>query len=146
MLDPLTAVYLDLVPWFHGSTSSHLSVEVDGQEKASAAGCVAGKDRERPYHLELVLRLPPRHIPRSGRDGVLWSLRWTEYPPDANRLYAGQPSSIGQAAEGAGVQLNLAGQENGSLGSGPSGRTRWSASLGDLVTMPTRLFRYSRTT
>jgi len=45
---------------------------------------VPGKDRQRPYHLELVLRLPAKSVTRLSMQFERALLKWTEYPPDAN--------------------------------------------------------------
>merc|ERR1719209_2924012 len=43
-----------------------------------------GRDRSRPYMLELVLRLPPKSTTTISLQFERSLLRWLEYPPDAN--------------------------------------------------------------
>jgi phosphatidylinositol glycan class T len=45
---------------------------------------IPGRDRQRPYHLELLLDLPPNSITRLSFEFDRALLKWTEYPPDAN--------------------------------------------------------------
>jgi len=49
-----------------------------------------GKDRQRSYHLELVLKLPASSVTRLSFEFERQLLKWTEYPPDANHgFYVG---------------------------------------------------------
>lgn len=49
-----------------------------------------GKDRQRSYHLELVLKLPASSVIRLSFEFERQLLKWTEYPPDANHgFYVG---------------------------------------------------------
>lgn len=43
-----------------------------------------GKYKEKPYHLELKLKLPPKSVTTISFDVDKVFLKWTEYPPDAN--------------------------------------------------------------
>ena len=43
-----------------------------------------GRDRQRPFLLELVARLPPASVTRLSVRFERALLRWLEYPPDAN--------------------------------------------------------------
>jgi len=43
-----------------------------------------GKERESPYYLELILRLPPHSVTKISIDMDYLFLKWQEYPPDAN--------------------------------------------------------------
>ncbi|CAG9766033.1 unnamed protein product [Ceutorhynchus assimilis] len=43
-----------------------------------------GKQREKPYYLEVVLKLPPRSLTKISIDFDYVFLKWQEYPPDAN--------------------------------------------------------------
>lgn len=43
-----------------------------------------GRDRERSYHLELVLRIPAASLTKISFKFRRALLKWTEYPPDAN--------------------------------------------------------------
>ena len=45
---------------------------------------VPGKDRLRPYHMEMVLYLPANSVTRLSFEFDRALLKWTEYPPDAN--------------------------------------------------------------
>lgn len=81
----LTAVYLDLLPWYLRIYLHTLRVEVDGKPVEPVKVVYKpGRDREKPYHLELVLQLPPRSTTVIKIDTEYSVLRWTEYPPDAN--------------------------------------------------------------
>jgi len=49
-----------------------------------------GKDRQRSYHLEFVLKLPASSVTRLSFEFERQLLKWTEYPPDANHgFYVG---------------------------------------------------------
>ena len=45
---------------------------------------IPGKDRQRSYQLELVLRLPANSRTKISIQFERALLKWTEYPPDAN--------------------------------------------------------------
>lgn len=91
--NPLNIVYLDVIPWFLRVYLHTLKV-VDGSTRKLVQPLrlhfVPGVDRERPYSIEMVLRVPPKsHLEISI--GFEYSLlKWLEYPPDANKgFYVG---------------------------------------------------------
>ena len=45
---------------------------------------IPSKARQRPSHLEALLRLPPASVTRLSLQFERSLLKWTEYPPDAN--------------------------------------------------------------
>lgn len=45
---------------------------------------IPGKERVRPYYLEVVLRLPSRSVTEVSIEFDYVFLKWQEYPPDAN--------------------------------------------------------------
>lgn len=51
---------------------------------------VPGRDRSRPYALELLVSLPPRSVTEIYLEFDYSFLKWQEYPPDANHgFYVG---------------------------------------------------------
>jgi len=90
--EPLTVVYLDTLPWYLRLYLHTLLVTTaDGQTLTPARTHYSpGRDRKRPYHLELVLSLPPRSTTTITIQFEHSLLRWVEYPPDANHgFYVG---------------------------------------------------------
>jgi len=89
--DPLTVVYLDVIPWFLRLYLHTLKITVDNEPlKPIHTHYIPGVDRTRPYHLELVLQLPPRSTTAISIQFEHSMLRWVEYPPDANHgFYVG---------------------------------------------------------
>lgn len=52
-----------------------------------------GKERVRPYYLELLIELPPRSVTSVSVEFDYAFLKWQEYPPDANHgFYMGAAS------------------------------------------------------
>jgi len=81
----LNAVYLDLIPWYLRVYLHTLRIETNGKVVRPVQVVYRpGRDRVQPYHLELVLNLPPRSTTTIKIDTEYSVLRWTEYPPDAN--------------------------------------------------------------
>jgi len=89
--DPITIVYLDVVPWFLRLYLHTLKVAVENEPLMPVhTHYVPGIDRLKPYHLELVLKLPPRSTTVISIQFEHSMLRWVEYPPDANHgFYVG---------------------------------------------------------
>jgi len=87
----ITVAYLETIPWYLRVYLHTLRIENDGLPvKPLKTIFRPGRDRERPYHLELILQLPARSITTIRIDIEYSILRWTEYPPDANHgLYVG---------------------------------------------------------
>lgn len=53
-----------------------------------------GKERKSPYHLELILRLPPQSVTKFSIEMEYSFLKWQEYPPDANHGFYMGPAII----------------------------------------------------
>jgi len=89
--DHINVVYLDVIPWYLRLYLHTLRVTSDDVPLTPVTvNFVPGVDRERPYSLEVVLRLPPRSTTRISIDYEYSMLRWVEYPPDANHgFYVG---------------------------------------------------------
>jgi len=89
--EPITVVYLDVVPWFLRLYLHTLKITVDNEPlKPIHTHYIPGVDRARPYHLELVLKLPARSTITISIQFEHSMLRWVEYPPDANHgFYVG---------------------------------------------------------
>jgi len=82
---PVTGVYLDVIPWYLRVYLHTLRIDTNGiQVEPVKLVYRPGRDREKPYHLELVLNLPARSLTTIKIDTEYSVLRWTEYPPDAN--------------------------------------------------------------
>lgn len=92
--EPMTIVYLDLVPWYLRMYLHTLEIVSDGRNViAKQMKFTPGIDRTRPYHLELLLTLPPKSTTHISFQFELSLLRWVEYPPDANHgFYIGSAS------------------------------------------------------
>lgn len=81
----LDVVVLQSIPWYVPIYLHTLKVNCNGVElKPTAIRYVPGRQRERPYHLETLLRLPPRSLTLVSIDFDYVFLKWQEYPPDAN--------------------------------------------------------------
>jgi phosphatidylinositol glycan class T len=89
--DPITVVYLDIVPWYLRLYLHTLKITVNSEPlKPIHTHYSPGVDRARPYHLELVLKLPARSTTVISIQFEHSMLRWVEYPPDANHgFYVG---------------------------------------------------------
>ncbi|CAG0893374.1 unnamed protein product [Cyprideis torosa] len=80
-----TVTYTQNIPWFIHMFLHSLKIAVNGEETgAEEMRYVPGVDRERPYLLELKLRLPPKSKAEISFEFETSFLKWTEYPPDAN--------------------------------------------------------------
>lgn len=55
---------------------------------------IPGRERERPYYLELVLQLPARSVTEFSIELDYLFLKWQEYPPDANHGFYMGPAII----------------------------------------------------
>jgi phosphatidylinositol glycan class T len=90
---PLEVVYLESLPWFMKVYLHTLKASVLGSNGATASESnpIAdtyyrpGLDRQRGTHLELNLTIPPRSTVTLTYQFQKMLLRYTEYPPDANR-------------------------------------------------------------
>ncbi|KAF2767276.1 GPI transamidase component GPI16 [Teratosphaeria nubilosa] len=79
---PHRIVYLESLPWFLRPYMHTLSVSHGQIEKMYYTPAI---DRERGTHLELLLEIPAASTVELSYDVEKAILRYTEYPPDANR-------------------------------------------------------------
>ncbi|KAI9864186.1 MAG: Subunit of the glycosylphosphatidylinositol transamidase complex-like protein [Vezdaea acicularis] len=96
-------VYLESLPWFMKpylhtlhvslSSSSHITT-VTEEDLIKEMYYRPALDRHRPTHLELVIRLPPDSSAVLTYDFEKAILRYTEYPPDANRGFDVPPAVL----------------------------------------------------
>jgi len=84
--NPVTVVYLEVIPWYLRVYLHTLEVTTGGGQTLLPVSLdyKPGRDRSRPYMLELVLRLPPKSTTTISLQFERSLLRWLEYPPDAN--------------------------------------------------------------
>lgn len=81
----LDVVVLQNIPWYVPIYLHTLKVEVGGVKvEPVRIRYIPGRQRERPYHLEILLRLPQRSVTAVSIDFDYVFLKWQEYPPDAN--------------------------------------------------------------
>eukprot|EP00096_Caligus_rogercresseyi_P004964 TRINITY_DN1967_c0_g1_i1.p1 TRINITY_DN1967_c0_g1~~TRINITY_DN1967_c0_g1_i1.p1 ORF type:complete len:553 (+),score=131.11 TRINITY_DN1967_c0_g1_i1:122-1780(+) len=105
----LPIVFLDVIPWYLRLYIHTLSIRTDKGVliEPHKTYFTPGRDRERPYILELVLSLPPHSVTSISIEFERSLLKWLEYPPDANKgFYVGSalistriPSSSTDLAE-----------------------------------------------
>lgn len=83
--DNLDVVLLKNIPWYIPIYLHTMTVKSNGIDlKPVHIKYTPGRDRIRPYHLEILLRLPPRSVTVISIDFDYVFLKWQEYPPDAN--------------------------------------------------------------
>ena len=86
---PQRIVFLDVLPWYLRCYLHTLSLKNDrargGVLRPLLTDFRPGKDRDRPYVLELVVELPAKSETRVSIEFEKSLLKWLEYPPDANR-------------------------------------------------------------
>ncbi|KAG5896881.1 hypothetical protein JTB14_033521 [Gonioctena quinquepunctata] len=81
----LDVVLLQNVPWYVPVYLHTLKVVSNGNViKPNALRYIPGRQRERPYYLEVLMKLPPRSTTSVSIDFDYVFLKWQEYPPDAN--------------------------------------------------------------
>nr|CAD7571014.1 unnamed protein product [Timema californicum] len=81
----LNIVYLENIPWFLPVYFHTLKIVANGKEiKPVMKRYIPGKERTRPYYLEVALKLPGRSVTEISIDFDYVFLKWQEYPPDAN--------------------------------------------------------------
>lgn len=90
----IKVILLENIPWFVSVYLHTLKVLNNGKElKPIKTVYSPGRERERPYQLELVLDLPPRSVTSVCIQFDYTFLKWQEYPPDAHHgFYAGAAS------------------------------------------------------
>ncbi|XP_013194759.2 GPI transamidase component PIG-T [Amyelois transitella] len=81
----IDVVLLENAPWWLPIQLSSLRVNGEAESKLILSQYYSpGRSRQKPYHLELMLRLPPRSTTTITIDFEFVFLKWQEYPPDAN--------------------------------------------------------------
>ncbi|OQN98385.1 hypothetical protein B0A48_15653 [Cryoendolithus antarcticus] len=88
---PLTLVYMETLPWYQRPYMHTLRLANGKQEKMYYTPAL---DRKRGTHLELVLTIPAESTATLTYDFEKAVLRYTEYPPDANRGFDVAPAVI----------------------------------------------------
>jgi phosphatidylinositol glycan class T len=83
---PVRIILMETVPWYLRLFLHTLNVSTEAGQKITPLKqhFVPGRDRDRPYVLELVLELPARSVTKVSIEFEKSLLRWLEYPPDAN--------------------------------------------------------------
>ncbi|EDV26025.1 uncharacterized protein TRIADDRAFT_23458 [Trichoplax adhaerens] len=83
----INILYMEVVPWFfrlYLHTFEVLCSRKRAQNVLLNRRFIPGKDRSRPYLLELALRLPAKSSTTIKIDFQRAFLKWTEHPPDAH--------------------------------------------------------------
>jgi phosphatidylinositol glycan class T len=88
---PQTIVYLETLPWFLKPYMHTLEISHGTIEKMYYTPAL---DRKRGTHLELVVKVPALTTVELNYDFEKAILRYTEYPPDANRGFDVAPAVI----------------------------------------------------
>ncbi|KAF4516876.1 hypothetical protein B566_EDAN014357 [Ephemera danica] len=88
---PLDVIYMENIPWFLPVYLHTLTARSGGRLLTPAkVHFVPGRERQRPYQLEVALRVPARSITTLSIKFDYIFLKWQEYPPDANHgFYVG---------------------------------------------------------
>ncbi|CAH0405472.1 unnamed protein product [Chilo suppressalis] len=81
----IDVVVLENAPWWLPIQLSSLRINSEAESKLVKSQYYSpGRSRQKPYHLELLLKLPPRSTTTITIDFEFVFLKWQEYPPDAN--------------------------------------------------------------
>lgn len=81
----LDVVLLQNIPWYVPIYLHTLKITSNEVElKPVSLKYIPGRQRERPYYLEILIRVPPRSLTSVSIDFDYIFLKWQEYPPDAN--------------------------------------------------------------
>lgn len=81
----LNIVLLQNIPWYVPVYLHTLKIIANGKQiEPLLLKYLPGKQRTRPYHLEVLINLPPRSTTTISIDFDYVFLKWQEYPPDAN--------------------------------------------------------------
>ncbi|CAH0766927.1 unnamed protein product [Diatraea saccharalis] len=81
----IDVVVLENAPWWLPIQLSSLRINSEAESKLVKSQYYSpGRSRQKPYHLELLLTLPPRSTTTITIDFEFVFLKWQEYPPDAN--------------------------------------------------------------
>ncbi|XP_023949026.2 GPI transamidase component PIG-T [Bicyclus anynana] len=88
---PIDVVLLENAPWWLPIQLSTLRINGEAESKLIMSQYYSpGRSRQKPYHLELLLKLPPKSTTTVTIDFEFVFLKWQEYPPDANHgFYVG---------------------------------------------------------
>ncbi|VVC90523.1 unnamed protein product [Leptidea sinapis] len=82
---PIDIVLSENAPWWLPIQLSTLRINGKAKSKLVMGQYYSpGRSRQKPYHLELLLRLPPKSTTTVTIDFEFVFLKWQEYPPDAN--------------------------------------------------------------
>lgn len=82
---PIDVVLLENAPWWLPIQLSSLRINGKAESNQVLSQYYSpGRSRQKPYHLELLLRLPPKSTTTVTIDFEFVFLKWQEYPPDAN--------------------------------------------------------------
>ncbi|CAG4979355.1 unnamed protein product [Parnassius apollo] len=82
---PIDIVLLENAPWWLPIQLSSLRINGKAKSKLVKSQYYSpGRSRQKPYHLELLLQLPPKSTTTITIDFEFVFLKWQEYPPDAN--------------------------------------------------------------
>ncbi|XP_020296984.1 GPI transamidase component PIG-T [Pseudomyrmex gracilis] len=91
----LDVILLENIPWYLLVYLHSITVTQNGQRvRPLAQRYLPGKERKKPYYLELILRLPPHSVTKISIDMDYLFLKWQEYPPDANHGFYMGPAVI----------------------------------------------------
>lgn len=98
---PVHLVYFETLPWFMRPFIHTLTADISSKETPAAGWHVIKEmyyrpaiDRQRGTQLELLLSIPPASTVTLTYDFEKAILRYTEYPPDANRGFNVAPALI----------------------------------------------------
>uniref|UniRef100_A0A0A9XR98 GPI transamidase component PIG-T n=1 Tax=Lygus hesperus TaxID=30085 RepID=A0A0A9XR98_LYGHE len=91
---PQKVILLENIPWFVPTYLHSLKVKHGDRDiKPIKIEYKPGKDRERPFYLEVLLEVPARSVVTVSVEFDYAFLKWQEYPPDANHgFYMGSAS------------------------------------------------------
>lgn len=82
---PIDVVLLENAPWWLPIQLSSLRINGEAESNLIMSQYYSpGRSRQKPYHLELLLKLPPKSTTTITIDFEFVFLKWQEYPPDAN--------------------------------------------------------------
>jgi len=98
LVNSQTVVYLESLPWYlkpYLHTLSVSSTSTSSDDKIiQNLYYLPALDRERGSHIEIVASIPPNSTVTMSYDFEKAILRYTEYPPDANRGFDISPAII----------------------------------------------------
>ncbi|CAB3240438.1 unnamed protein product [Arctia plantaginis] len=81
----INVVVLENAPWWLPIQLSTLRINGEAESSLIISQYYSpGRSRQKPYHLELLMKLPPRSTTTITIDFEFVFLKWQEYPPDAN--------------------------------------------------------------